>query len=123
MGEDFVSKLHVEKLNADGSNWVSFHDRMTWALRSRGLLDHLTSTTPTQTYHTIGTVNNVTPQMRWDNDEATAMHVIAASIPNSVFTSVKSKTNTQELWDALKALYEARTQMVLVKTSQQLQST
>ena len=61
--------------------------------------------------------------MRWDNDEATAMHVIAASIPNSVFTSVKSKTNTQELWDALKALYKARTQMVLVKTSQQLQST
>ena len=118
-----MSKLHIEKLNADGSNWVSFRDRMMWALWSRGLLEHLTSTTVTANYTAIGTVNNITPQMKWDNDEATAMHVIAASIPNSVFTNVKSKPNTKEVWDALKALYEGRTQMVLVKMSQQLQTT
>ena len=94
---DFVSKLHVEKLNTDGSNWVSFHDRMMWVLRSRGLLEHLTSTVVTANYTAIGTVNNITPQMKWDNDEATTMHVIAASIPNSVFTNVKSKPNTKEV--------------------------
>jgi len=38
--------------------------------------------------------------MRWDADEAIAMHVIAASIPNSVFTN---KTATKDVWDALKA--------------------
>ena len=96
---------------------------MMWALRSQGLLEHLTSTVVTANYTAIGTVNNITPQMKWDNDEATAMHVIAASIPNSVLTNVKSKPNTKEVWDTLKALYEGRTQMVLVKTSQQLQTT
>jgi hypothetical protein len=55
--------------------------------------------------------------MHWDNDEATAMYTIAASIPNSVFTSVKSNTTAKDVWDALKALYEGRTTMVLVKTS------
>jgi hypothetical protein len=93
MAEDStVHKLHVEKLIADGSNWVTYRDRMLWALRSRRLSDHLTSTTVTQTYSNIGTVNNITPEMRWANDEATAMYTIAASIPNSVFTNIKSKT-------------------------------
>jgi hypothetical protein len=110
-------KLHVEKLVADGSNWVTYRDRMMWALRSRRLQDHLTSTTPTAVYTACGTVDNVTPQMRWDNDEAMAMYTIAASIPNSVFTSVKSNTTAKDVWDALKALYEGRTTMVLVKTS------
>ena len=120
---DFVSKLHIEKLNTDGSNWVSSRDRMMWVLQFWGLLEHLTSTVVTANYTAIRMVNNITPQMKWDNDEATTMHVIAASIPNSIFTNVKSKPNTKEVWDALKALYEGRTQMVLVKTSQQLQTT
>ena len=106
---DFVSKLHIKKLNANGSNWVSFHDCMMWALQSRGLLKHLTLTVVTANYTAIGTVNNITSQMKWENNEATTMHVIAASIPNSVFTNVKSKPNMKEVWDTLKALYEGRT--------------
>ena len=51
------------------------------------------------------------------------MHVIATSIPNTVFTNIKSKTTAMEVWDALKALYEACMTMLLVKTSQQLQMT
>jgi hypothetical protein len=50
----------------------------------------------------VGTVNNITPQMQWETDEAIAMQVIMALIPNSVFTNIKGKTNTQEVWDALK---------------------
>ena len=116
-------KLHVEKLVADGTNWVSYRDRMIWSLRSRGLMDHLTNDTITNAYITLGDINNRTPQMRWDADEATTMHVIAASIPNSVFTNVKGHTTAKAVWDALKSLYENRTTMVLVKTSQQLQTT
>ena len=123
MGEDLVTKLHVEKLIADGSSWVTYHDRMMWALRSRGLLQHLTSATITATYTDAGTVNNVTPEARWDNDEAITMHVITSSIPNTVFTNIKSKNTGKDVWDALKALFEGRTQMVIVGTSQQLQQT
>lgn len=106
MGDEHVSKLHVEKLIADGSNWATYRDRMTWALRSRRLLEHLTSTTITTTYTNMGNVNNLTPDMRWENDEATAMYIIATSIPNTVFTNIKSKNTAKDVWDALKALYE-----------------
>jgi hypothetical protein len=51
------------------------------------------------------------------------MQIIVASIPNSVFTSIKGKANTQEVWDALKVLYEGQTVMILVNLSQQLQNT
>jgi hypothetical protein len=116
-------KTVVEKLVSDGSNWVTYRDRMVWMLKSRGLAEHLTETATTQQYTDIGTVNNVTPDMQWANDEAIAMQIITASIPNSIFTSVKNKTNTKDLWDMLKVLYEGRTTMVLVNLSQQLQST
>jgi hypothetical protein len=117
------TKVTVEKLVSDGSNWVTYRDRMMWTLRSRGLLEHLTNTTVTATYQAIGTVKNMTPEIRWDYDEGVAMQIITASIPNSVFTSIKGKANTQEVWDALKALYEGRTVMILVNLSQQLQNT
>jgi hypothetical protein len=51
------------------------------------------------------------------------MQIIAALIPNSVFTSIKGKANTQEVWNALKVLYEGWTVMILVNLSQQLQNT
>ncbi len=96
---------------------------MTWSLRSCGLQDHLTSTIITITHFAVGDVNNATPRMRWQTDEAITMHVIAASIPNSVFTNTESKTTAKDVWDALKAFFEGRTTIALVKLSQQLQST
>src|SRR6266850_5993536 len=116
------SKIVVEKLLSDGSNWVTYRDCMTWSLQSRGLLDHLNHITITTQYVAIGDINNITPQMRWEADEAIAMQVIAASVPNSVFTNIKGHNTAKDVWDALKALYEGHTTMVLVNLSQQLQS-
>ena len=31
----------VPKLLADGSNWVTYKDRLRWALNARGLLNHI----------------------------------------------------------------------------------
>jgi len=95
MGDE--SKIVVKKLLSDGSNWVTYHDRMTWSLRSRGLLDHLNHTTITARYVAIGNINNITSQMRWEADEAIAMQVIAASIPCSDFTNIKSKTTAKDV--------------------------
>jgi LTR polyprotein gag-polypeptide-like protein len=117
-----TSLKSVKKLVSDGSNWVTYHDRMIWSLRFCGLLDHLTSTTTTASYTNASNINNITPQARWDTNEAITMQVIAASIPNSVFTNIKSKTTARDVWNALKAMYEGRTIMMLVRLSQQLQS-
>src|SRR5258707_5099699 len=121
MGDDF--KTNVERLISDGSNWVTYRDRMIWSLRSRQLMEHLASSTVPAAYINAGDINHQTPQMRWESEEAITMQIIAVSIPNSVFTTVKTHTTAKDMWDALKALYEGRTTMILVKLSQQLQST
>jgi LTR polyprotein gag-polypeptide-like protein len=116
-------KTSVEKLLSDGSNWVNYHNQMIWSLRSQGLLQHLASTTMPANYTVVGSTQNIMPAMQWEADEATTMQVIAASILNSVFTNIKSKTTAKDAWDTLKALFEGRMTMVLVQLSQQLQST
>jgi hypothetical protein len=58
-------KISITKLVADGSNWVTYRDRMLWAIDSRGLSEHLTNATITATYTAVGTVGSVTPQMWW----------------------------------------------------------
>src|SRR5260370_35069740 len=95
---------------------------MIWSLRSKRLVEHLASPTIPPAYVTIGNINHQMLQMQWENKEATAMQVIGVSILNSVFTTVKTQTTAKGLWDALKALYEGQTIMILVKLSQQLQS-
>src|SRR5258708_28065075 len=88
MGNDF--KTSVERLISDGSNWVTYRDRMIWSLRSRRLLDHLASSTIPAAYINAGDINNQTPQMQWESEEAITMQIIAVSIPNPVFTNVKN---------------------------------
>ena len=90
MGDDF--KTNVERLVSDGSNWVTYRDRMIWSLRSRRLMEHLASSTVPAAYINAGDINHQTPQMRWESEEAITMQIIAVSIPNSVFTTVKTHT-------------------------------
>ena len=115
-------KNSVATLQSDGLNWVNYHNWTIWSLRLWGLLEHLVSSSITQTYVTIGNIQNMTPQMWWDANKAITMQVIAALTLDIVFTNIKSKTAAKDIWDTLKALFEGRTTMVLVWLSQQLQS-
>ena len=117
------TKITVTKLVADGSNWVTYRNRMIWAVNLRGLGEHLTSPTISQAYQDVGNVGNVTPQMRWDLDQAVVKQLIAVSIPDTVFNSIKSKTSAKEVWDELKKLYEGRTSLILVDLGRRLQMT
>jgi len=41
------------------------------------------------------------------------MHVIAATVPNTIFTNIKGNTTVKGVWDALKALYKGQTMIVM----------
>lgn len=94
-----------------------------WAIGSRALTEHLTETATTPTYVTVGTVNGVTPDMRWAIDQAVVKQLIAASVPDSVFNSIKSGTTAKDVWYALKRLFERRTLLITVDLSRRLSST
>jgi hypothetical protein len=67
MSEDL--KINVVRLAVDGSNWITYRDRLQFALSVRSLTEHLTHTTVTATYTNAGVINGMTPVQRWDHDE------------------------------------------------------
>src|ERR1700677_3082778 len=116
-------RISITKLIADGSNWVTYRDRMLWAIDSRGLAEHLTNAAMTVTYTAVGLVGTVTPQMRWDHDQAVVKQLIAASVPDTVFNSIKTGTTAKDVWDALKKLYEGCTMLITIDLGRRLQTT
>ena len=52
-------RINIPKLQADGSNWVIYRDRMMWAMDSRTLSAHLTNVSMPAAYSQAGTVNGV----------------------------------------------------------------
>src|ERR1700761_554313 len=107
-------RINVPKLLADGANWVTYRDRMIWAITSRTLSDHLSNETMPAVYGAAGTINGVTAPARWAYGEATVKQAIAASVPDSIFMQIKSHTRAKDVWDGLKTLFEGRSQMIAV---------
>jgi hypothetical protein len=118
MSNDF--KVTIVKLVNDGTNWISYRDRMIWAFDNRSWSDHLTNDTVPVTWATIGTV---TLQQQWTAEEASTKNLIAASVPDHVFNRIKTKTNTKDIWDAIKEIYQKRLKMITVDLGQKLQGT
>ena len=121
MNEDY--KLNVLKLAADGSNWVTYRDRMKYALDTRGWSDHLTSATTSQAYKDAGDVGGVKPDARWKADEAVVRQLIVASVTDSVFNRIKGGANAKSVWDELKKIFEGRTRSLLIDLGRKLQNT
>ena len=120
MGDEH--RINVPKLAADGTNWVVYRDRMAWAMESRALADHLTNQTMPQAYATAGVVNGLDAPTRWALGEAAVKQAIAASVPDSVFMRIRGGTRAMDVWDELRALFEGRTQMIVVDLRRQLQN-
>ncbi|KAF9520067.1 hypothetical protein BS47DRAFT_1287619, partial [Hydnum rufescens UP504] len=102
--------IWVTKLVADGTNWVTYHDWIMWALNAKGLLEHLTS----DTIIAASMVDGLTPEARWKKDEAMVKQLVASLVPDMVFSQIKAGLKAKEVWDQLRALYEGRSKLILV---------
>ena len=121
MNEDY--KVNVMKLTADGSNWVTYRDRLKFTLDLHGWSDHLTETAVTQTYMDAGDVGGVKPQARWKADEAAVRQIIVTSVPDGVFNRIKSGADAKTVWEDLKKIFEGRTRNLLIDLGRKLQNT
>ena len=116
-------RITLPKLATDGSNWVTYRDRMEWVIRTRQWTLHLTRTVLPVAYQQAGDIDGVTPLRRWDNEEGAAMRMIAASVPDHIFNRVKSHTTTRDIWEAIKGIYQTRSKMITVDLGKKLSST
>ena len=121
MGDDIKSTM--DKLLPNGSNWVSYCNRLRWALKAKNIQEHLTSGTITQNYIDISNIGNMTPNRRWCVDDAYVKQVIAQTVTNDVFARVKMHMHAKNVWDALKGIYKGRSSLISINLSQRLQNT
>jgi len=135
----------VPKLLADGSNWITYKDRLRWVLDARGLSSHLddnvsepqpstvatesSTTTPTQpppdalSQLTADEQHGyITRLEKWHVSEATIKQCIASTVPDSIFNRVKSKKTAKEVWDAVGEIFEGRSLMVAIDLRQKMQN-
>ena len=112
----------LTKLAPNGLNWVTYRDRLTWFFQTRKWSQHLINDAVPQSYINAGDINGVTPQNRWDAEECTATELIAESVPDTVISKIRSKTNVMEIWNTLRGLYEGRTTMIVVDMTRKLQN-
>jgi hypothetical protein len=119
---DYI-KLELVRLASDGSNWVSYRDRLIVTLKSRRWHDHLTSDTVTTTYTSRGDINNLTPAMRWEDNDEVVKHIIMSSIPDDIFNRIKTGANAKEWWEKLKGICEGRSRSILIDLGRRLQNT
>ncbi|KAN0123101.1 hypothetical protein V8E52_003054 [Russula decolorans] len=108
-------KLHLPKLAEDGSNWITYRNRMQWSMKMRGLGDHLTNTTTTKSYIDAGDVGGLSPSQRWAKDEIKASWLLDATIPDELFHNIKDTANVKEVWEKLKGVFEGKSRGVLVE--------
>jgi hypothetical protein len=120
-----MSENHITltKLALNGHNWVSYRNHIEWVFNTCQWSQHLTEASVTQEYLNAGDIGGVTPQNRWAAEERTIKELISDSIPDSVFSKIKSKPNIREIWTTLRVLYESRTTMIIVNMTKRLQST
>jgi len=113
----------VVKLAMDGANWATYRDRLKLALDARGMGEHLSSDNVTKSYTDAGTISGNSPAVRWHMNEATVKHLLATSVPDSIFNRVKTVANVKTLWKELKELMEERTKTYTINMERQMYTT
>jgi gag-polypeptide of LTR copia-type len=121
MGDNLMA--NINKLLPDSANWVTYRDRLKWALETKDWQEHLTSDTITQNYINVGIISNVPPDRRWVLDDQSVKQVIAQSVPNKIFARIKMHAHAKDVWDTLKGIFEGRSSLISVNLSQRLQNT
>ncbi len=117
-------RIAIPKLEANGSNWATYRDRMTLIIRSRKCGDHLESNTLTQTYQDQWEdVSAARLPRKWDTNEAVTKVLVASTLPDGVFNQIKTKATVKAQWDELKKKYETHTSMNRLNLRSKLMNT
>jgi hypothetical protein len=110
MTGDFT--LHLPKLAADGSNWITYHNHIKWTITMRGLGDHLTHDKVTQKYKDTSKVGGLKPEQRWTADKIAVNQILSVTIPDLVFNLIKTTYEPKDVWEKLKTLYEWKSRSI-----------
>jgi len=98
--------VQVLKLFPDSSNWVTYRDRLKWAMQANTFDDHAKASLPLAAYTTLGTIGGVTSGAQWAKEENVIKLILGSTLPNSTFNRIKMTANVHDAWEILKQVFE-----------------
>ena len=117
--------LRVPRLPADGKGFVIWKECLELLIKAWGLYGHLDGTTVkpndplTRSETSVLTQEKVSMNLKYakeyvtySQEEAIVFQQIASTILDSLYLKIKGKPTVKEAWDALKADFEKRSQMI-----------
>ena len=127
LGDEF---LRIPKLDATGSNWVVYRDRLLISINARGLGDHLDGTAKlpvhphpppmdgsTQTLSTKQKASVVEYQKElktWKQKEVIVKQQLAGTISDTLFLKIRLLPTVHKIWSALEDTYQVKSCMVSI---------
>ncbi|SRR5229473_6445324 len=83
-------------------------------MKMKGLSDHLTNATITQSCKDGGEIAGLKPEQCWTTDEIVTSELLGATIPNSVFHQIKMANHVKNVWEKLKKPFQNKSRTLLV---------
>ncbi len=134
LGDEF---LRIPKLDATGSNWVVYRDRLLISIDARGLGDHLDGTAelPVNPHPppTDGSTRTLSTEQKasveeyqktlkmWKQEEAIVKQQLASTISDTLFLKIRLLPTVNEIWSALEDTYQVKSRMVSIDLRHRLQ--
>ena len=130
---EFFAK--IPRLEADGSNWVIYKDRFTYAADAASLLGHIDGkgvpprpiiiprgTEPLTAAQQESLDDYAVEMSKWQSEEAIIRQAIASTISDSLFLEVRKTDTALGMWEAVKGQREKKSRMVTVDMRRKLQA-
>src|SRR6267142_3181193 len=105
--------VQVPKLSLDGSNWVTYRDRLKWAMQANTFDDHAEASSPSAEYTALGTIGGVTSGVRWAKEENMIKLILGSTLPDSAFNRIKMTANVHNAWEILKWVFEEQSKALV----------
>jgi hypothetical protein len=136
---DAIKLLKLPKLKDDGSNWITYRERIMNTLTHKGLKRHVSGTArkPTEieiksnkVYRKGGTIELTSTQIEeiekevdnFEQKEASVREVIYETIGQSLFLQVKNEASAAEVWSKLVSIMEKKGDLIQVSLLAKMQN-
>src|SRR6267142_98854 len=106
--------VQVLKLSPNSSNWVTYRDRLKWAMQTNTFDAHARADSPLVDYLALGTVGGVTTAVRWAKEENTIRLILGLTLPDTTFNRIKMMANVHDTWEILKRVFKERSKALVV---------
>jgi len=131
--EDLLPKIPA--LKADGSNWLTFKNRIEWAAEAKGLVEYLEGTTPRPTdpsedqdplwepsdAEALVVAKYPEKYATWRKENGYVKQLIRSALPETLFIKIRNETCASAIWDVLANEFENRSCIVAIELRRKLQ--